>query len=132
MQKHRESLAAIAAGGQAKQYVVHGKAYTADQIDALDNTEIEKLCGRYEAMKTLGSVALRLYTGLSSAFLTIPVKNQGLLLTDLEGDPFVGHALGSATCELYHRCMFLALLISVLTTFKHCQICTSMPCCYKQ
>ena len=35
VQKHRERLAAIAAGGQAGQYglVVRGKTFTADQID---------------------------------------------------------------------------------------------------
>ena len=45
VQKHREGLAAIAAGGQAGQYglVVRGKAFTADLIDALDNSEIEKI-----------------------------------------------------------------------------------------
>ena len=45
VQKHRERLAAIAAGGQAWQYglVVRGKAFTADRIDALDNSEIEAL-----------------------------------------------------------------------------------------
>ena len=50
MQKHRERLAAIAAGGQAGQYgmVVRGQALTAD-IDALDNIEIEKMYARYEA-----------------------------------------------------------------------------------
>ena len=39
VQKHRKRLAAIAAGGQAGQYglVVRGKAFTADQIDALDD-----------------------------------------------------------------------------------------------
>ena len=51
VQKHRERLAAIAAGGQAGQYglVVRGKTFTADQIDTLDNTEIEKMYARYEA-----------------------------------------------------------------------------------
>ena len=51
VQKHLEWLAAIAAGGQAGQYglVVRGKAFTANQIDALDNSEIEKLYARYEA-----------------------------------------------------------------------------------
>ena len=39
-----------------------------------------------------------------------------------ETDPFVGHALSSATCELYHRYdMFLAPLTPALTTLKHCQ-----------
>ena len=66
MQKYRERLAALVAGGQAKQYrlVVHGKAFTVDQIDALDNGE--KLHACYEARlgaamtKTLGSVALQI------------------------------------------------------------------------
>ena len=36
-------------------------------------------------------------------FLPIPAENQPGLFADLEGDPFVGHALSSATCQLYHR-----------------------------
>ena len=68
VQKRRERLAAIAAGGQAEQYglVIRGKTFTADPIDALDNTEIEKLYARYEARlgaaitKTLGSAALQI------------------------------------------------------------------------
>ena len=108
-QKHRERLAANAVGGQAGQYglVVRGKAFTADQIDALDNSEIEKLYARYEARlgaamtKTLGSAALLLYAGIAVIFL--PIENQPGLIADLEGDPFVGHALSSANCELYHR-----------------------------
>ena len=55
-------------------------------------------------------------------FLPIQAENQPGLIADLEGDPFVGHALSSATCELYHRYgMFLALLTAALTTIKHCQ-----------
>ena len=55
-------------------------------------------------------------------FLPIQVENQPGLIADLEGDPFVGHALSSATCELYHRYgMFLAPLTTALTTIKHCQ-----------
>ena len=109
VQKRRERPAAIAAGGQARQYglVVRGKTFTADQIDALDNTEIEKLYARYEARlgaamtKTLGSAVLQLYAGMAAMFL--PIENQPGLIADLESDPFVGHALSSATCELYHR-----------------------------
>ena len=128
VQKHRESLAAIAAGGQAGQYglVVRGQAFTADKIDALDNTEIDKMYARYEARlgaamtKTLGSATLQLYAGVASMFL--PIENQPGLIADLEGDPFVGHALSSATCELYHRYgVFLAPFTAALTTMKHCQ-----------
>ena len=55
-------------------------------------------------------------------FLPIPAENQPGLIADLEGDPFVGHALSNATCELYHRNgMFLAPLTTALTTIKHCQ-----------
>ena len=72
--------------------------------------------------KTLGSAALQLYAGMVSMFLPIPAENQPRLIADLEGDPFVGHALSSATCELYHRYgMFLAPLTAALTSIKHCQ-----------
>ena len=55
-------------------------------------------------------------------FLPIPAKDQPGLIADLEGDPFVRHALSSATCELYHRYgMFFAQLTAALTTIKHCQ-----------
>ena len=55
-------------------------------------------------------------------FLPIPAENQPGLIANLEGDPFVGHALSSATCKLYHRYgMFLAPLTRALTTIKHCQ-----------
>ena len=83
---------------------------------------------RYEARlgaamtKTLGSAALQLYAGVASMFLPIPAENQPGLIHDLESDPFVGHALSSATCELYHRYgMILLPLTAVLTTVKHCQ-----------
>ena len=126
VQKYRERLAALVAGGQAKQYglVVHGKALTADQIDALDNSEIEKLYARYEARlgaamtKTLGSAALQIYAGVIGQF--VPIPDQLGLIRDLESDPFVGHALSSATCELYHRYgMWLAPLTTTLITLKH-------------
>ena len=72
--------------------------------------------------KTLGSAPFQLFAGVVSMFLPIPVENQPGLIADLEGDPFVGHALGSATCKLYHRYgMFLAPLTTALTTIKHCQ-----------
>ena len=71
--------------------------------------------------KTLGSAALQLYAGVVSMFLPIPAENQPGLIADLEDDPFVGQALSSATCKLYHRYgMFLAPLTAALTTIKHC------------
>ena len=104
LRKHRERLAALVGGGQAKQYL--GKAFTVDQIDALDDAEIVKLYARYEARlgavmaKTLGSAALQLYAGVASMFF--PIENQPALVADLKADPFVGHALSSASCELYY------------------------------
>ena len=71
-------------------------------------------------MKTLGSAALQLYAGVAAMFL--PIENQPGLIADLESDLFLGHALSSATCELYHRYgMFFAPLTAALTTLKHCQ-----------
>ena len=42
MRQQRNRLASMAAGGQAKQYglVAHGIAFTAADINAVDNTEI--------------------------------------------------------------------------------------------
>ena len=64
---HSERLAVIVAGGQAKQYglvVAGGKALTADQVDAMEEEEVEKLYARYEVQlgaamtKTLGQAVL--------------------------------------------------------------------------
>ena len=123
---HRERLAALAAGGQAKQYL--GKELTPDQIDTLTEVEVEKQYARYEVRlgaamtKTLGQAALQIYLGVVSMFLPIPPENQPALVHDLENDPFVGHALSRATCELYHHYgMCLAPLTAALTTAKYCQ-----------
>ena len=115
-------------GGQARQYglAVRGKSLTDDQIDTLDDSKVESFNARNEARlgavmtKALGSAALQLYAGVASLFLPIPVENQPRLIADLEGDPFVGHALSTAVCELYHRFgMFLAPVTAVLTTIKY-------------
>ena len=85
-----------------------------------------KLYARYEARlwaamtKTLGSAALLFYAGVASMFFLI--ESQPALVADLEADPFVRHALNSATCELYHLYgMFLAPLAAALIPMKHCQ-----------
>ena len=135
VQNYRGRLASVAAGGQAGPYelLAHGKALTASHIEELDDSEIERLYARYKARlgaamtKTLGSAALKLYAGVVSMFLPIPGENQPGLIADLEGDPFVGHALSSATCELYHRYgMFLPFDHN-----KALSIWTSMPCCHQ-
>ena len=135
VQNYRERLASVA-GGQAGRYglLAHGKAFTASHIEELGDSEIERLYARYEARlgaamrKTLGSAALQLYAGVVSMFLPITAENQPGLIADPEGDPFVGHALSSATCDLYHRYgMFLAPLTTALTTIKHCQFVHRCP-----
>ena len=79
-QQHRERLAALAAGGRAQQYL--WKALSVDQVDNMDDEEVEKLYGRYEARlgaamtKTLGAAALQLYTSVASMFLPIPLEEQ--------------------------------------------------------
>ena len=122
----RQRLAALAMGGQSKRYI--GKEISADQIDSLSDEDIDKLYARYEARlgasmtKTLGSAALQIYTMAASRLLPIPADKQPLLAADLEVDPFVGHALNTITCELYHRYgMYLAPVTAMLSTFKYCQ-----------
>ena len=51
--------------------------------------------------RPLGLRRSQLYAGVAAMFL--PIENQPRFIADLEGDLFVGHALSSATCELYHR-----------------------------
>jgi hypothetical protein len=131
MQK-RERLAALAAGGQIKQYL--GRSLTADQVDDLADEEVDKMYVRYEARlgaamtKTLGTAALQLYVATASRFLPILPENQPNLVHDLEVDPFVEHALSTVTCELYHRYgKFLAPLTAALSTVKYCQFGHTCP-----
>ena len=79
VQQHRERLAALAAGVRARQYL--GKTLSIDQIDNLEDEEVEKLYGRYEARlgaamtKPLGAAVLQLYTSTVSIFLPIPPRS---------------------------------------------------------
>ena len=132
LERKRERLAALAIGGQAKHYL--GRSVGADQIDAMEPDEVEKLYNRYEARlgatmtKTLGQAAIQLYATVAGTVLPIPVQNQLALAADLEADPFVSHAVSAAACELYHRYgMFLAPLTAALTTAKHCQFGAGAP-----
>jgi hypothetical protein len=122
----RERLAALAAGGQIKQYL--GRSLTVDQVDDLPEDVVEKLYVRYEARlgaamtKTLGTAFCQLFVVTVSMFLPIPPENHQNLVHNLESDLFVEHALNTTTCELYHRYgMFLAPLTAVLHTFNNCQ-----------
>lgn len=131
--QHRARLAALVAGGSAKEYI--GKQLTLSQIDELSDDEVEQLYSRYEARlgatmtRTLGSSALRLYTMLASTFLPIPHEKQASLEADLDADPFVNHALTTACCELYHRYgAYLAPLTAALTTAKHCEFRQEVTC----
>ena len=122
----RARLAAIAAGGTTKQYL--GKQLTLSQVDDMTDDEVSKHYDRYEArlgssmVKTLGASALQMYALAAGKFLPIPPENVPQLVSDLNEDPFVQHALTTACCELYHRCgMYIAPLTAAMTTAKHCR-----------
>ena len=125
-EQKRTRLAAIVAGGTAQKYI--GNRLTLAQIDEMGDDEISKHYGRYEARlgasmtRTLGASALQMYALVAGNLLPIPPENHALLVADLEEDPFVGHALTTACCELYYRYgMYLAPLTAAMTTAKHCQ-----------
>ena len=126
LENHRERLIALVVGGKAKVYL--GKEVSVDKIDSMSNEEVEKLYARYESRlgatmtKTLGQAILQLYARAAGHVLPIPPASQNLLYTDLENDPFVGHALTSITCELYHKYgMYLAPITAALTTARYCE-----------
>ena len=126
LENHRERLIALVVGGKAKVYL--GKEVSVDKIDSMPNEEVEKLYTRYESRlgatmtKTLGQAILQLYARAAGHVLPIPPASQNLLYTDLENDPFVGHALTSVTCELYHKYgMYLAPITTALTTARYCE-----------
>lgn len=123
----RDRLAALAAGGKARQYL--GRAITAEQIDSTPDDEIEKLYARYESRlgaamtQTLGAAAVQLYATAAGAILPIPPENHPKLIADLEADPFISHALSTVACELYHRYgMYLAPLTAAVTTARYCSL----------
>ena len=126
VEKHRERLIALVVGGKANVYL--GQSISVDKIEGLSNGEVEKLYARYESRlgatmtKTLGQAILQLYARAAGHVLPIPPASQNLLYTDLENDPFVGHALTSVTCELYHKYgMYLAPITTALTTARYCE-----------
>ena len=100
-------------GGTRPGQTVSWKGIDHGSIDSLDKDEVEKLYTLYEARlgaamtNTLEHATLQLYSGVVSMFLPIPPERQLALVCDLEADPFVGHALNSATCvisSLHHVC----------------------------
>ena len=126
-EQRRARLAAIAAGGMAGKYL--GKQLSPAQVDEMSDDEVFKHYIRYEARlgasmtKTLGASALQLYAMIAGKFLPIPPENLPKLASDLAEDPFVGHALTTACCELYFRYgMYLAPLTAAMTTAKHCRV----------
>ena len=128
LEQKRARLAAIVAGGTAEKYL--GKSgLTLSKVDEMTDAEVSKHYGRYEARlgasmtKTLGATALQVYAMIAGTFLPIPPENLPKLTSDLEEDPFVGHALTTACCELYYRYgMYLAPLTAAMTTAKHCRV----------
>ena len=59
--QHRERLAALAAGGRARQYL--GKALSVDQVDNMEDEEVEKLYGRTVLGQPHWKVALCMQDG---------------------------------------------------------------------
>ena len=125
--KRRARLAAIVAGGTAHKYL--GKQLTLAQVDEMTDDEVSKQYGRYEARlgasmtKTLGATVLQMYALAAGTFLPIPTEKRTELVSDLEDDPFVEHALTTFCCELYYRYgMYLAPLTAAMTTVKHCRV----------
>ena len=119
-------LIALVVGGKANHYL--GQSISVDKIEGFSNGEVEKLYARYESRlgatmtRTLGQSILHLYARAAGHCLPIPVASQNLLCTDLENDPFVGHALITITCELYHEYgMYLAPITAALTTARYCE-----------
>ena len=126
VEKHRERLIALVVGGKANVYL--GQSISVDKIEGLSNGEVEKLYARYESRlgatmtKTLGQSICSLYALVAGRYLPIPFESQDSLRSDLEKDPFVGHALTTITCELYHKYgMYLAPITAALTTAKYCE-----------
>ena len=95
----------------------------------MPESTVIKLYARYEARlgsimtKTLGRTALQAAAIAASYFLPILEENRPKLITDLEADPFVEHALNFAMCELYHEYgMSLVPFTADITTAKYKQI----------
>ena len=121
----RERLVALAAGAQTEVYL--GKTYSIDQIEALQESTIVKLCSRYEARlgaimtKTLGKSTLELAAIIASNFLPIPPKNRPKLVQELSEDPFVDHALNGLMCQVFHQYgALLAPITAAILTAEHC------------
>jgi len=121
--QYRESLAALAAGGQAKHFL--GRHLTVEQIDAMSDAEVERLYGRYQSRlgatmaKTLGVSLIKLYCAAVSMWL--PIDDKEKLEEDLRSDPFIDNALSGVCCEIYHRFgALLAPATAALTTARHC------------
>ena len=124
-QVHRDTLAALARGGQTK-YLDGGM--TSAKIESATDVEIDAMYARYELglgaalTKSLGSTFIHLYTKVVSMFLPIPSEEQKELAADLENDAFLEHSLNSTMCILYHNfSAVIAPLTVALTTMKHCQ-----------
>ena len=68
-------------------------------------------------MKTLGQIAIQLYSSKAGKFLSVPQIWVPMLACDLEADLNVSHALTTTACELYYQYGFyLALLTAAMTT----------------
>ena len=126
----RERLIAVAASGNAKQYL--GKNITTSEIESLEGKELMRLYSRYEAY--IGSVMTKsLKSAICGAYTTIvgllvPSVSKGRYML-VEGErlseslienPVINLALSTYTCNLYHNYgHYLAPLTAGLLTSGH-------------
>ena len=127
-QKTKERLIQVIASGKSKFYL--GKQCTTDEIETLDDKELAKLYGRYEAVLG-GLITNTLKSHMCSTYARaveflcptlskgrLKLQNTSELTESLNKGPFIDLALTSLTCKLYHEYgYFLAPLeVMILTS----------------
>lgn len=126
----RERLIAVAASGNAKQYL--GKNITTSEIESLEGKELMRLYSRYEAYigsvmtKSLKSAICGAYTTIVGALVPSVSKGKYMLVEgeklseSLIENPVINLALSTYTCNLYHNYgHYLAPLTAGLLTSGH-------------
>ena len=128
--KTKERLIQVIASGKSKFYL--GKQHTTDEIETLDDKELLKLYGRYEAVLG-GLITDTLKTHMCSAYTKVveflcptlskgrlKLQNTSELTENLNKGPFIDLALTSLTCKLYHEYgYFLAPIEALLLTSNY-------------
>jgi hypothetical protein len=123
----KERLIGVVAGGNSKEYL--GKNLSSSEVENLDDKEIVKLYARYEAYlgglitRTLKKHMICAYTKvvqLACPSVNLKVNDVDKLNESLNEGPFVGLALTSLTCKMYHQYGYLlAPIEAALITSNH-------------